>query len=151
MMGQILNDLFPATERTRFVLVDPKDFEIGIKRIVNEKAAYEWLSPSQNEFENLSGLNQAYLPGHNSQDTDFTSGGDKVLLRRYRHHASQAGASGLGMKDARLPFKSNGRTENIGFARKETSVIQKILRWEVVRSVKDNVELPYDRKGVYRP
>ncbi len=73
---EIFYHLLPTTQGTEFVLVDRKDLEIGIKRVVDEKTAYEWFPSSQNQFEHFSGLNQAYLPGHNSQDTDFASGGD---------------------------------------------------------------------------
>lgn len=132
MTVKISNHLLPTTQRTGFIPAHRKDFEIGIKRVVNEKTANERLPSSQDQFENLSGLNQAYLPGHNSQDTDLASGWDEILPRGHRHHTSQAGASGFGMKDTRLSFELNRRTEYIRFTCKETGIIQKVLRREVV-------------------
>jgi hypothetical protein len=74
-------------ERTGRTLPDWKCLEFHIKRIVNQKLTNQRLPFFENQFNGFCRLNQSNLPGHNSQDTCFVSGGDETGRRRFREEA----------------------------------------------------------------
>lgn len=138
------------TQQTFFVLFQSEYLEIGTEGIVNEKTAYKGIPLSQYKLEGLSSLNQTNLPGHNSQDTNFASGRDKVLPGWGRHHASQARATALWIENARLPVELYSCAENVRFACQERSIVEEVLCREVVRSIEDNIKVGHDREGILR-
>ncbi len=120
---KICDDLICPAKRTFFVLLQRKYIEDRVKGVIDEKTAYQGISPSQDEFEGLGSLDQADLPGHNSQDTYLASGGNEVFPGGGRHHAPQARPSSFRVEDGGLSFKTNRCAKNIGFPREERGIV----------------------------
>jgi hypothetical protein len=81
------------------------------------------------------------LPGHNSQDTCFVSAGNQTGRGRFRKKTTQTGPSVFWKKDAGLAFKLENASINIRLLCEERSVVDQILRWEIIRPVNDEIIL----------
>jgi len=121
-----------AAERARRVLVECEGPEIGIHGAIEKETTHKGFPLLQDEFEGFCSLDQADLSRNHAQDTDLASGRHKLLLRWLGQHATQAWAAALRVEDARLPFRSHCRAKDIGLALKKGSIIEKILRLEIV-------------------
>ena len=109
--------------------------------MVHQELADQGFPFFQNQLDRLCSLNQSNLPGYNSQDTCFVSAGNQTRRRRFRKETTQTGPSLFWKKDTGLAFKLEDASINIRLPCKERSVVHQILRWEIIRSINDDIVL----------
>jgi len=141
---------FFSAERASLVLSNVEDPEVRLQGIIYQQTTREGVSYSEYQLEDLGGLNQANLPGHNGQDPYLASGRNQLIARRSGHEAAQTGATTRRVEYARLPLKSRCPSVNIRFFRKEAGIIQQVFCRKVIRAIKDDVETVHDVENVTR-
>jgi len=78
---------------------------IQVEGVVDQQTTREGLPYAKDQLEYLRGLDQANLPGHNAQDTHFTSGRDQPVYGRSGPDTAQAGSAPGRVKQACLALK----------------------------------------------
>ena len=109
--------------------------------MVHQELADQGFSFFQNQLDGLCSLNQSHLPGYNSQDACFVSAGDQPWRGRFRKETTQARPPLFWEKNTGLAFKLKDASINIRFPREERSVVDEILRREIIRSIDDDIVL----------
>jgi hypothetical protein len=79
------------------------------------------------------------LPGYNSQDTCLVSAGNQTWRRWFWKETTQTGSPLFWIEDTGLPFELENASINIRFPSKKSGIIHQILRWEIVRSINDDI------------
>ena len=123
---------FLSAQRASLVFLNVEHAKICVKGVVDQQTTLQRVSYTKYELEDLRGLDQANLPGHNAQDAHFTSGGHQPIPRGSRPYAAHTGAAARRMKYARLALESRRSSVDIGFCREEARIVEQVFCGEIV-------------------
>ena len=105
-------------------------------------ATGEGSSVTRDDFDSLHRLQGPDHAGKGANDTRFLSGRNSPRRRRIREKAAVAGRGKAGIKDRQLSLELMNRSRYKGLSKEPCGVCHKKTRWEIVRSIQNEVVAP---------
>ena len=130
--AQARDGRFLSAERASPVLLNVEYPELHVKGVVDQQTTREGVSYAEYELEDLCGLDQANLPGHNAQDSHLTSGRDQPITWRGGPDTAQTWSAACRMKYARLALESRCSSVDIGLSREKARIVQQIFCGKII-------------------
>lgn len=123
---------FLSAEWASLVFLNVEYPELHVKRVVEQQTTRQRVSYAEYEFEDLGGLDQANLPGHDAQDAHFASGRDQPIAWRGGPDTAQTRPAARRVKYTRLALESRCSSEDVGFPGEEARIVQQVFCGEII-------------------
>src|SRR5256886_2400320 len=123
--------------------------ELQLEGVEQDETPDQRLTHAQNQLDGLHRLNRPDDPGQHAEHTAFRAGRHEPRRRRLRVEAAVTGAL-CRVKHGGLAFEAEDRSVHVGLAEQHARVVHEVARREVVRPVRDDVEVANDVERIVR-
>jgi hypothetical protein len=122
--------------------------ELHVKRVEKEQAVEQRGAFTEDEFQDLGGLNGADYAGQHAQHAALGAARDGARWRGLGIKAAVARSSQMRREHAGLPVESEDGAVNVWLAEQHASVVREVAGGKVVRAIYHDVIGADDLQGV---